>query len=83
MSGFLTRIAGIAIRDSALARDATEFVRDAATQMLFDHFTLLSDSERLTDVQALGPEAGDWLRQGNLAIHSEFATMQPVEEVVS
>jgi hypothetical protein len=37
MSGVPTRIAGIAIPDSALARDATEFVRDAATQMLFDH----------------------------------------------
>lgn len=37
MSGVLTRIAGVAIRDSALARDATGFVRDAATQMLFDH----------------------------------------------
>jgi hypothetical protein len=37
MSGVPIRIAGIAIPDSALARDATEFVRDAATQMLFDH----------------------------------------------
>jgi hypothetical protein len=30
-------IAGIAIPDSALAREATEFVRDASTQLLFDH----------------------------------------------
>jgi hypothetical protein len=37
MSGVPTRIAGIAVPDSALARDATEFVRDAATQLLFDH----------------------------------------------
>jgi hypothetical protein len=37
MSGVPARIAGIAIPDSALARDATEFVRDAAKQMLFDH----------------------------------------------
>jgi hypothetical protein len=37
MSGVRTRIAGIAIPDSALAHDATEFVRDAATQLLFDH----------------------------------------------
>jgi signal transduction histidine kinase len=37
MSGVPTRIAGIAIPDSALARDATEFARDAATQMLVDH----------------------------------------------
>jgi hypothetical protein len=37
VSGVPTRIAGIAIPHSALARDATEFVRDAATQMLFDH----------------------------------------------
>jgi HD domain len=32
-----TTIAGIAIPDSALAREATEFVRDASTQLLFDH----------------------------------------------
>jgi HD domain len=29
--------AGIAIPDSALAREATEFIRDASTQLLFDH----------------------------------------------
>jgi hypothetical protein len=32
-----TTIAGIAIPDSALARGATEFVRAASTQLLFDH----------------------------------------------
>jgi HD domain len=32
-----TTIAGIAIPDSALAREATEFIRDASTQLLFDH----------------------------------------------
>jgi hypothetical protein len=32
-----TSIAGIAIPDSALAREATEFVRDESTQLLFDH----------------------------------------------
>jgi HD domain len=32
-----TTIAGIAIPDSALAGEATEFVRDASTQLLFDH----------------------------------------------
>jgi hypothetical protein len=30
-------IAGIAIPDSALARDATEFVQETTTQLLFDH----------------------------------------------
>jgi HD superfamily phosphodiesterase len=30
-------IARIAIPDGALAREATEFVRDAGTQLLFDH----------------------------------------------
>jgi hypothetical protein len=30
-------IAGVAIPDSALAREATEFVRDASTQLLYDH----------------------------------------------
>jgi HD domain len=30
-------IAGIAIPDSALAREATELVRDASTRLLFDH----------------------------------------------
>jgi hypothetical protein len=28
---------GIAISTSALAREATEFVRDVSTQLLFDH----------------------------------------------
>jgi HD domain len=37
MSATPTTIAGIAIPDSALAREATEFVRDASTQLLFDH----------------------------------------------
>jgi hypothetical protein len=32
-----TSIAGIAIPDSALAREATEFVQDVSTQLLFDH----------------------------------------------
>ncbi|HEX8855889.1 MAG TPA: HD domain-containing protein [Thermoleophilaceae bacterium] len=32
-----TTIAGIAIPDSTLAREATEFVQDASTQLLFDH----------------------------------------------
>jgi hypothetical protein len=32
-----TTIAGIAIPDSALARETTEFIRDASTQLLFDH----------------------------------------------
>lgn len=30
-------IAGVAIPDSALAREATEFVQDAATSLLFHH----------------------------------------------
>jgi hypothetical protein len=32
-----TTIAGVAIPDSALARETTEFVRDASTQLRFDH----------------------------------------------
>jgi hypothetical protein len=32
-----TSIAGIPIPDSLLAREATEFVRDVSTQLLFDH----------------------------------------------
>ena len=32
-----TTIAGVVIPDSALAREATEFVRDASTPLLFDH----------------------------------------------
>jgi hypothetical protein len=32
-----TTIAGIGIRDSALAREATEFVGQASTRLLFDH----------------------------------------------
>ena len=32
-----TTVAGVAIPDSALAREATAFVRDIATQLLFDH----------------------------------------------
>ena len=30
-------VAGVTIPDSALARDATTFVRDTSTQLLFDH----------------------------------------------
>ena len=37
VSAIRTTIAGIAIPNSALAREATEFVRDASTQLLFDH----------------------------------------------
>jgi hypothetical protein len=37
MSPIRTTIAGIAIPNSALAREAAEFVRDASTQLLFDH----------------------------------------------
>jgi len=33
----VTSIAGIAIPDSALAREATDFVRDTSTRLLFDH----------------------------------------------
>jgi hypothetical protein len=33
----VTSIAGIAIPDSALAGEATEFVRDTSTRLLFDH----------------------------------------------
>jgi hypothetical protein len=32
-----TTIAGIPIPDSAIARDATQFVQDTSTQLLFDH----------------------------------------------
>ena len=32
--------------------------------------TLLSDGERLTGAYALGPEAGEWLRQATLAIRA-------------
>ena len=32
--------------------------------------TLLSDGERLTGAQALGPEAGEWLQQATLAIRA-------------
>src|SRR4051794_22433022 len=37
MSAIRTTIAGIAILNSALAREATEYVRDAFTQLMFDH----------------------------------------------
>jgi HD domain-containing protein len=37
VSAIRTTIAGIAIPNSALAREATEFVRDTSTQLLFDH----------------------------------------------
>jgi hypothetical protein len=33
----VTTIAGIAIPDSEIARDATQFVQDTSTQLLFDH----------------------------------------------
>ena len=37
MSSLGTPIAGISIPDSALAREATEFVQDVSTPLLFDH----------------------------------------------
>jgi hypothetical protein len=37
MKPVATTIAGIAIPDSALANDATQFVRDTSTQLLFHH----------------------------------------------
>jgi HD domain-containing protein len=37
MTAVRTSIAGVPIPDSALAREATEFVRDASTRLLFDH----------------------------------------------
>jgi hypothetical protein len=37
MSARRTTIAGIPIPDSTLAREATEFVHDVSTQLLFDH----------------------------------------------
>src|SRR3954453_11426328 len=37
MTPIRTSIAGIAGPDSALARDAADFVRDVSTQLLFDH----------------------------------------------
>ena len=37
MAAVRTTIAGIAIPDSTLAREATEFVQDASTQLLVDH----------------------------------------------
>ena len=37
MSATRMTIAGIQVPDSALATDATEFVRDVSTQLLFDH----------------------------------------------
>jgi hypothetical protein len=33
----MTTIAGIALPDSVIARDATQFVRDTSTQLLYDH----------------------------------------------
>lgn len=37
MNPVTTTIAGVAIPDSSLAEDATQFVRDTATQLLYDH----------------------------------------------
>src|SRR4051812_33032094 len=37
MTATRNAIAGIPIPDSALAREATEFVRDVSSQLLFDH----------------------------------------------
>src|SRR5215218_7882509 len=37
MNGMSTTIAGVPIPDSSLAREATAFVHDVSTQLLFDH----------------------------------------------
>jgi dihydrolipoamide dehydrogenase len=52
---------------SGIAKTATY------TRAYADHngfLTLLSDGERLTGAYALGPEAGEWLQQGTLAIRA-------------
>jgi hypothetical protein len=37
MSAIRTNIAGVPIPGSAIAREATEFVHDISSQLLFDH----------------------------------------------
>jgi pyruvate/2-oxoglutarate dehydrogenase complex dihydrolipoamide dehydrogenase (E3) component len=56
----------------------TALVKEVAKTATFTHayaesngfLTLLSDGERLTGAYALGPEAGEWLQQGTLAIRA-------------
>jgi pyruvate/2-oxoglutarate dehydrogenase complex dihydrolipoamide dehydrogenase (E3) component len=43
--------------------------------------TLVSDGERLTGAQAVGPEAGEWLQQATLAIRAGVA-LDVVEDVI-
>jgi hypothetical protein len=50
---------------TGVARTAT-YTRTYATEPGF--MTLVSDGERLTGAYAVGPEAGEWLRQAPLAI---------------
>src|SRR3984957_15071837 len=52
---------------SEVAKTAT-YTRAYAQSKGF--LTLLSDGERLTGAYALGPEAGEWLQQGTLAIRA-------------
>jgi pyruvate/2-oxoglutarate dehydrogenase complex dihydrolipoamide dehydrogenase (E3) component len=51
-----------------VARTAT-YMRRYAERPGF--LTLVSDGERLTGAQALGPEAGEWLQQATLAIRAQ------------
>ena len=57
---------------------ATALVSEVAKTATYTHqyaesngfLSLLSDGERLTGAYALGPEAGEWLQQGTLAIRA-------------
>jgi hypothetical protein len=41
-----TPIAGISIPDSAITREATEFVQDVSTQLLYDHSRRVFSGDR-------------------------------------
>jgi len=79
----MSTIAGVAIPDSALAREATDFVRDTSTRLLFDHsrrvflwaslqaerLTLAYDAELLY-VGAMFHDMG--LIEGHRSAHERF-----------
>lgn len=71
----------------AAAVGATEDTFGATVRLPDGYLTLLSDGERLTGVHALGPDAGEWLRQTTLAIRARVPldvladTIQPAQAI--
>ena len=86
MSATDTTIAGIPVPDSQIAREATEFVQDIATPLLFDHsrrvFLWASLQGQKGDLfmqhwrQQVSPTVGNWEFAGNVCRGADDPVVQ-------